>query len=69
MLALEEALGRLANYSELKARVVELRFYGGLTLEEVGRVLELSTRTVDREWRFARAWLAEALGGETGAGA
>ncbi len=69
VLALEEALGRLANYSELKARVVELRFYGGLTLEEVGRVLELSTRTVDREWRFARAWLAEALGGETGAGA
>ncbi|MBK7876209.1 MAG: sigma-70 family RNA polymerase sigma factor [Planctomycetes bacterium] len=69
VLALEEALERLANYSELKARVVELRFYGGLTLEEIGHVLDLSTRTVDREWRFARAWLAEALGGETGADA
>jgi RNA polymerase sigma-70 factor, ECF subfamily len=62
VLALEEALAKLAVYSELKARIVELRFYGGLTIGEVARVLDLSSRSVDREWRFARAWLAEALG-------
>ncbi|MCI0403322.1 MAG: ECF-type sigma factor, partial [Acidobacteria bacterium] len=42
--------------------VVELRFFSGLPVETVAEVLGVSTRTVDREWRFARAWLAEALG-------
>lgn len=62
VLALEEALEKLARYSELKARVVELRFYGGLNIDEAANVLGMSARSVDREWRFARAWLAEALG-------
>ncbi len=46
-----------------KARVVELRFFGGLTMEEIADVLEVSRATVEREWSFARAWLFDALEG------
>ncbi len=61
LLALHEALGRLADEDEQRARVVELRFFGGLTIEEVAAVLGVSVRTVERQWRYARAWLYREL--------
>jgi RNA polymerase sigma factor (TIGR02999 family) len=61
LVALDRALERLAALSERQARIVELRFFGGLPVESVAYLLEVSKRTVEREWRFARAWLAEAL--------
>ncbi len=63
VLVLEEALERLAQYSALKARIVELRFFAGLSIDEVASVVGLSSSSVDREWSFARAWLSEALSG------
>ena len=62
LLALDDALEKLAAFDPRKHRVVELRFFGGLTVEEVARVLGLSTTTVESEWRAARAWLAARLG-------
>jgi len=62
LLALDDALEKLRAFDPRKHRVVELRFFGGLTVEEVARVLELSTTTVESEWRAARAWLAARLG-------
>jgi len=61
MLALNEVLTRLAGVDERKARVVELRFFGGLSLDEAALALELSRRTVAREWAMARAWLQRRL--------
>ncbi|MEQ9497125.1 MAG: ECF-type sigma factor [Deltaproteobacteria bacterium] len=61
ILALDEALERLATMSERQAKVVEYRFYGGLTHEEIAEVLEVSVPTVRRDWRVARAWLTNAL--------
>jgi RNA polymerase sigma factor (TIGR02999 family) len=63
LIALEDALERLAALDERKAKVVELRFFGGLSVEEVAEVLGVSRATVEREWSFARAWLFDALGG------
>lgn len=63
LIALEEALDRLAALDQRKARVVELRFFGGLSMEEIAEVLEISRATVEREWSFARAWLYDALEG------
>jgi RNA polymerase sigma factor (TIGR02999 family) len=57
LVGLEEALGRLEVVHPRKGRVVELRFFGGLSLEETARVLEISVDTVKRDWRFAKAWL------------
>jgi RNA polymerase sigma factor (TIGR02999 family) len=59
--ALDEALGRLAAFDERQARIVELRFFGGLTIEEAAEVLGLSDATVVREWTVARAWLRSEL--------
>lgn len=64
LLALEDALERLAQLSERQARVVELRFFGGLSSEESAELLGVTRRTVERDWRFARAWLYEELAGE-----
>jgi RNA polymerase sigma factor (TIGR02999 family) len=61
ILALSEALGELARADERKHRVVLLRFFGGCNVEEVAAALELSPSTVEREWRFARAWLHKRL--------
>jgi RNA polymerase sigma factor (TIGR02999 family) len=58
---LDEALERLAAVDPRKARVVELRFFAGLSVEETAEVLEVSVETVGREWRRARAWLLDAL--------
>jgi RNA polymerase sigma factor (TIGR02999 family) len=61
VLALEEALARLEAIDQRAFRVVELRFYGGLEVEEVAVVLEVSEATVKRDWHFAKAWLAREL--------
>lgn len=61
LLSLEEALSRLAVMDERVARVVELRYFGGLEVEEAAEVLGVSARTVKRDWRLARAWLIDAL--------
>jgi len=59
---LDEALTRLAEKDGRASRVIELRFFGGLSVEEGAEVLKISPRTVKREWMFARAWLREELG-------
>jgi RNA polymerase sigma factor (TIGR02999 family) len=59
--ALDEALTRLAGLNPRQGRVVELRYFGGLTEEEVGEVLKISPRTVRSDWRLARAWLYREL--------
>jgi RNA polymerase sigma-70 factor (ECF subfamily) len=61
LIALDDALSDLAAFDLSKSRIVELRFFGGLTNEEVGEVLGISLRTVEREWRKARAWLRRAI--------
>ena len=57
LLALDDALIRLAGVDPRQAEIVELRFFGGLSIEEVATSLEISTGTVKREWRTAKAWL------------
>jgi RNA polymerase sigma factor (TIGR02999 family) len=57
LVALDEALQRLAEFDPQKARVVELRFFGGLSVEETAEVLGVSAPTVKRQWRMAKAWL------------
>ena len=59
--ALDEALNMLAQIDPRRAHVIELRFFGGLTVEETAQVLQTSPQTVMREWRLARAWLAREL--------
>jgi len=63
LLALENALVKLEAFDERKARVVELRFFTGQTVEEAARVLGVSPRTVKRDWLLAKAWLAAELSG------
>jgi RNA polymerase sigma factor (TIGR02999 family) len=62
VLAVDEALRTLAEIDRRKAAVVELRFFGGLTVEETAAVLHTSPETVGREWRRAKAWLYQELG-------
>ncbi|MEM7198936.1 MAG: ECF-type sigma factor [Planctomycetota bacterium] len=57
VLALDGALDKLAAVSRRQAKVVEMRFFGGMKIEEIADVLGVSTRTVDGDWRVARAWL------------
>ena len=57
VLMLDSLLDRLAAFDARKSRVVELRYFGGLSLEETARFLDVSPATIDREWRAARAWL------------
>jgi len=64
LLALDEALTRLAAFDSRKSRIVELRFFGGLTHEEIARVLQVTPRTVERHWSLARAWLYQTLRSE-----
>ena len=58
LIELDEALGRLEAFSERKCRVFELRYFGGLTAEEVAEVIDVSVPTVERDWKMAKAWLA-----------
>jgi RNA polymerase sigma factor (TIGR02999 family) len=67
-LGVHDALDALAAEDPRKAEVVELRFFGGLSVEEVAAVLEVAPITVKREWRYARAWLLERLGPSHGSG-
>jgi RNA polymerase sigma factor (TIGR02999 family) len=60
---LDDALTRLAAQAERAARVVELRYFGGLTIEETAQVLDIAPATVKRQWTFARAWLHRELHG------
>ena len=59
LVALDAALSRLAAIDAQQSRVVELRFFGGLSVEETAQVLNISTRTVKRDWMVAKAWLYE----------
>jgi RNA polymerase sigma factor (TIGR02999 family) len=62
LLALDEALTRLASIDPQQSRIVELRFFGGLTMEETAEVMHISPATVGREWRMAKAWLYAEIG-------
>ncbi len=63
LLALDEALARLKEFDPTKARIVELRFFGGLSVEELCQAMGASESTIRREWRVARAWLRAELDG------
>jgi RNA polymerase sigma factor (sigma-70 family) len=62
LLALDDALNGLAEVDARKSKVVELRFFGGLTTQETAEVLNVSQDTVVRDWRFAKAWLQNEMG-------
>jgi RNA polymerase sigma factor (TIGR02999 family) len=64
LIALDDALNALAAFDARKSRIVELRFFGGLSNEEVAEVIGISLRTVEREWRKAKAWLHQAISKE-----
>lgn len=70
LVALDDALEQLAAFDDRKSRLVELRFFGGLSVEEAAEVLEIPLRTAERDWTMARAWLrdriAEPVGADTG---
>jgi len=68
LLALDEALRRLATVDPRRSRVVELRFFGGLSMEEAAEVLNVSEKTVRRDWQFAKTWLLDELSGGKGDG-
>ena len=61
VIALDDALTRLAAFDADQARIVELRYFGGLTVEETAEALGVSPATVKREWAMARAWLKQTL--------
>ncbi len=61
LLALNEALDELARMDPQQSRIVELKFFGGLSIEEIGEVLGISHATVERDWKMARAWLRRQL--------
>lgn len=61
--ALDDALNALADFDPRKARVVEMRFFGGLSVEETAEVLKISPQSVMRDWKLARAWLLRELSG------
>ena len=68
LIAVHEALDTLAAIDARKSRIVELKFFGGLTTAEMAQVMELSPATIEREWNFSRAWLYDVLaGGAAGA--
>ena len=68
MVGLDDAMNALARIDPRKVQVVEMRFFGGLSVEETAEVLKVSTVTVKRDWRAARAWLYRELGGRTSDG-
>ena len=67
LVALDDALRLLADVDPRKAEVIELRFFGGLTVEETAEVLQVSPDTVKRDWRLARSWLLRELSPEEAA--
>lgn len=69
VVALDDALNDLSRFDEQQGRIVELRFFGGLAIEEIAEVLSISSSTVKRDWNVAKAWLARQLQRETDDGA
>jgi len=63
LMALHNAVDALATIDKRKSRVVELKFFGGLTIAEIAELMKLSPATIEREWAFSRAWLYDALAG------
>ena len=63
VVALDEALARLAEFDQRQSRIVELRFFGGLSIEETAEVLGVSPGTVMRDWTLAKAWLRREVSG------
>ena len=63
VIALHDALNRLDAIDARKSRIVELKFFGGLTTDEIAQVLQISPATIERDWSFARAWLYDAIAG------
>lgn len=61
LIALDEALENLAEFDKLKCRIVELRYFGGLTIEETAEILKISPPTVSIHWRLAKAWLGREI--------
>jgi RNA polymerase sigma factor (TIGR02999 family) len=61
MLSIDEALTRLAEMDPRKSRIVEMKFFGGMSIEEISEVEQVSTRTIEREWRKAKAWLYDEI--------
>jgi RNA polymerase sigma factor (TIGR02999 family) len=61
LLALDDALDELTRVDERKSRVVELRYFGGFTIEEIAQILEVSPETVMRDWKLAKAWLYQQI--------
>jgi RNA polymerase sigma factor (TIGR02999 family) len=57
LVLLDEALTKLSEIDERKARIVEYRYFGGFTLEEIAKIFDLAPSTIERDWRFARSWL------------
>ena len=68
VLAIDQALNRLAKHDPTDARIVEMRFFAGLSRDEIAECLACSTKTISRRWRRARAWLFGELGGEAAGG-
>jgi RNA polymerase sigma factor (TIGR02999 family) len=64
LVALDDGLNALAAFDPRKSQVVELRFFGGLSVDETAEVLKVSPKTVDREWKLARLWLREEMNGK-----
>ena len=69
LVALDEALGRLAEVDQRKSQVVELRFFGGLSVKETAEVMQVSGDTVMRDWKLAKVWLLRELSGDETHGA
>jgi len=65
LVLLDEALTKLARFDERKSKVIQFRYFGGFTVEEVANILGVSTSTVEGEWRLARSWLRREMIGET----
>lgn len=63
LVALDDALNELAKLSERQSKIVELRFFGGLTIEETAETLKVSEMTIKRDWNLSKAWLYEKLNG------
>jgi RNA polymerase sigma factor (TIGR02999 family) len=64
LIALDESLARLAEFDKLKSQIVEMRYFGGLTIEETAEVLGIAPITVSVQWRVAKAWLGKEIRGE-----
>ena len=62
LIGLDKALNKLAAWDQRQSRIVELRFFGGLTDEEIAKVLDVSVRSVQRDWKMAKAWLKAQIG-------